>query len=277
MGIIDVHVHSEFSLDRLVQADPVFKKADLTKETYLRELQESNIDYVFSIGKKDGKLREFFTNNVFNTGQLKQEQRELRFLRRIVAATLWGTGNLDQIRNFLQEEVVDGIKLYLGYSNLEATNLDLEPYYQLAGEFQKPVFFHLGECFPNVDRIVHPESVVSILEKYQNQKFILCHLAYPLIDETFQVLSTYENVYADISGMFSFQDLVSGEYKKEMQHATSATQRNINSTTAKKLLFGSDYPIIPVKQYIELISPIFAKEYQEQVFNTNARTLFNLD
>ncbi|MBM3199430.1 hypothetical protein FJZ53_00735 [Candidatus Woesearchaeota archaeon] len=277
MKMIDIHVHTEFTLERLLSIHGSFKDLDLTKEKFLEDIKSLSIEYAFSIGKKDGMIRNFFDDTTTaSTGSLVEEQGQHPFLKRIIAASLTDGGNLNQARMFLEKNLVEGIKIYLGYSVPKADDERLKPYYELASEFQKPVLLHTGECYKS-GKNVSPKEVISVLERYAKQKFVLCHFGYPLVKDLEEVVTAFDNAFTDLSGLMTYEDVCNGEAETRLEDTKASLDSILNNPkTSDKVMYGSDYPLISLKQYYGMIKRIVPEGFHEKVFYKNAKEFFNL-
>jgi len=45
----------------------------------------------------------------------------------------------------------------------------------------------------------------------------------------------------------------------------------------KKIIFGTDWPLVKIKPYVEFVKVLIPKEYHEDVFYNNAFKLFKFD
>lgn len=277
MKIIDIHVHTEFTMERLLKIHDSFKEIDLTKKKFLEEVTSLGLEYVFSIGKKDGVLRPFFDDTTISSIEgMAEEQKQHHFLKRIITSSLSDGGNLEQIKEYLEKGLVEGIKIYLGYIAPKADDERLKPYYELASEFQKPVLFHTGECYKSRTG-VSPLEVAHVLERYPGQRFILCHFGYPLVDDLEKVITRFDNAFTDLSGLMTYEDICNGETEMRLGNTKDVLERLLNNPkTSNKVMYGSDYPLTPLKQYYEIIKKIVPKELHERVFYKNAKEFFRL-
>ncbi len=277
MPLIDVHAHTEFSLEKLIRIHSSFTDSRLTKEELLEDVENLGIEYMFSIGKKDGMLRSFSSGEITDgVDTLKKELKQYPFLKRIIAVSLQNEGNLNQIEKYSRNELVSGIKVYYGYSITDPNSEELKPYYDLASEFGLPLFFHVGWCFPNIKEIAHPSKIEPVLEQYPNTQFVLCHLGYPKVEDTADIVSKYGNAFADISGLVSNQSIKNGRYKQDLKKVKPVITELLESDVGNKLMFGSDYPIVPIEVYFNLLKEIIPQEHHDNVFYWNAKNFFKL-
>lgn len=277
MKIIDIHVHTEFDLERLLSLHDSYNDLNLTKEKFLEDVKDLELEYVFSIGKKDGLLRPFFDDsNPADLETLIEEQTQYPFLKRIVAVSFENGGNLNQIREYLEEEIVSGVKVYLGYTVDDANSKLLKQYYDIAAEFDTPVLFHLGKCY-KYKGTVSPLDILPVLEKYPEQKFILCHFGYPLVEDLKNIVINFDNAFTDLSGLMTYEDVCGDELEIRSAKTKYVLEELLdNSKTRKKVMYGSDYPLISLKQYHDIVKAIVPDKFYNQIFYKNAKDFFRL-
>ena len=99
----------------------------------------------------------------------------------------------------------------------------------------------------------------------------------PWLMDAALVLSNNTNVYADLAG------LIVGDSKKisalsDQQVFVENIQRALiyDDKVYQKILYGSDWPLVPIKPYINFIKKLVPKQYHKDVFYNNALRLFNL-
>lgn len=278
MPIIDVHAHTEFSLERLLRIHGSFKNIDLSKKKFLEEIKNLDIEYVLSIGKKDGLLRQFFDDSKIASRETLMEEKEAYpFLKRAIAINTENEGNLVLIKDYLKYGMVSAMKLYLGYTKVQAGSDVLNPYYDLALEHNIPVLIHLGNCYAqDSEKIAFPYEIMPVLETRPSQNFVLCHLGFPLVEETEKILTTFDNTYADVSGLLTHEDILKGELPDVTEKVRPALKRLLSDEkTSKKLMYGSDYPLTPLHEYFNVIKNIVTSN-QEDLFYNNAKNFFKL-
>ena len=69
--------------------------------------------------------------------------------------------DLREIREYLQDGSIKGLKLYPGYEPFYPSDPKMEPVYELAEEFSAPVMIHSGDTYSPTGK-VHSLRVVSL-------------------------------------------------------------------------------------------------------------------
>ena len=89
-----------------------------------------------------------------------------------------------------------------------------------------------------------------------------------------EVIAKNENVYADLSGFVAGADDYNYVNSYQLPRLREAVEWIGNSS---RLLYGSDWPLTPMKEYIEFIRTLFPDhDDQEKVFYRNALRFFKI-
>jgi predicted TIM-barrel fold metal-dependent hydrolase len=139
---------------------------------------------------------------------------------------------------------VKGFKIRLGYVEVYAGDKVFNPLYEFAESLDLPVLFHTGDTASSLGSLKHshPLTLDYLARKRPLLKIIACHFGNPWIMDVAELIYKNENVYADISGMFT------GGGKKYSNRYIDFLARKISEAIyyadgAQKVIFGSDYPI----------------------------------
>jgi L-fuconolactonase len=170
----------------------------------------------------------------------------------------------------------------------------------LQGEAQRDLFLQppflnglslLEQYNLSYDLLILPDQlryVPELLEKFPNQRFVIDHLAKPLIStgeiadwkKDMQKIAGYDNVYCKVSGMVT--EARSGGWKASdfNPYLDVVTE----SFGLKRLMYGSDWPVCLVAaEYTTVINLVrsyfsaFSVSEQEQVFGKTAIEFYRLD
>ena len=93
--------------------------------------------------------------------------------------------------------------------------------------------------------------------------------------EAAEVVSKNENVYTDLSGFIAGRD----SYHYVLEHQQSRIREAVDWIgDASRILYGSDWPLTPMKEYSDFIKAIFPSlNDQKKVFYSNAVRFFDLE
>ncbi len=277
MNIIDAHMH--------------FSNLKAFKET---ALNESRLDYSLQ-----GLLREHKVNGIrLGIGMGLTETTESKFPSREVDTPMGldlessipdhlvycpginpyrlSEKNLIQLEEELKKQSVVGIKIYLGYYDFYAFSQVYHPVYELAKAYSLPVVFHTGDTFSEKGllKYSHPLTIDEVAVAFRDVNFVIAHFGDPWVLDAAEVVYKNDNVYADLSGLINgteedVDNLLQGRYFDHLLHALAYLDNY------KKLIFGTDWPIVAIRPYIKLIRQIVPLQYHEDVFYNTALKVYS--
>ncbi len=182
---------------------------------------------------------------------------------------------LDELRGYLQEGSVRGLKLYPGYEPYYPHEGHLTPVYHLAAEFGVPVMIHCGDTLTPKGKLkyAHPLHVDDVAVDFPEVNFIICHLGNPWFRDCMEVVYKNRNVYTDISGLVlgNFTDRFEAYMHKQLQEMITY------GVEPSKVLYGTDWPISSMESYLEFIEELRIPEKdRRKILWENAVHLFHL-
>lgn len=186
----------------------------------------------------------------------------------------------DLVEKHLQRKNCVGIKLYPGYNSFYIYDAALDPFYQLAMQYQKPVAVHTGLTASSnaVLKYSHPLVMDEAAVRYPNVQFVMCHLGNPWITDAIAVLEKNQNVAADLSGILEGKISDMSEF---FQRKRGYIQMIIDWLEYldgyDRLMFGTDWPLANLADYVEFTKHIIPDRYQEGVFFANANRIYQLN
>lgn len=181
----------------------------------------------------------------------------------------------EQLRRFMIDGSVRGIKIYPGYEPLYPSDPCYARLFGLAAEMQLPVMIHCGDTFTRKGRLkyAHPLNVDDAAVDHPDVNFVICHLGTPWFRDTMEVVYKNDNVYTDISGLVlgDFNDRYEGFIVKQLQEML------VYGVEPDKVLFGTDWPISSMQSYLEFMEelPIPDRD-RDKIMYANASRLFKL-
>jgi uncharacterized protein len=184
-------------------------------------------------------------------------------------------GDLKELREYMQDGRVRGIKLYPGYEPFYPNDPKFEPVYALAAEMHVPVMIHSGDTYTPKGKLKysHPLHVDDVAVDHPDTTFVICHLGSPWIRDCMEIVYKNKNVYTDISGLVlgDFSDRFESYMHKQLQEML------VYGVEPDKVLFGSDWPISSMESYLEFMEELRIPEKErKKIMYENAAKLFNL-
>lgn len=180
---------------------------------------------------------------------------------------------LARIRQIVKTDAgIVGFKIYAGYYHYHVYDPIYSPIYEIAAEHGLTVAIHTGDTYSEQGLLEysHPLTADRVAVKFRDTKFLLCHMGDPWIMDGCEVAYKNRNVFLDISGLLAGDDdlIAATEKRDKVMHHYS--QGLIYLNNYKKALFGTDWPIVPMKSYVEFCKKIIPPQAHEDVFYNNA-------
>lgn len=165
-----------------------------------------------------------------------------------------------------------GFKLYPGYNYVYVNDPIHKEIFGLAREFDVPVAIHTGETASSTGilKYSHPLSVDEAAVMNPDVRFVMCHMGNPWIMDACEVALKNPNVYMDMSGLgegyFTKDDFLGG-YSGYIEYIkTWLTYLG----DYKKILYGTDWPLVNMGTYLQVMMEIIPEKYHNDVFFQNA-------
>ena len=182
---------------------------------------------------------------------------------------------LAELRTFLEQGLIKGLKLYPGYEPFYPADPALWPIYGLAQDFDVPVMIHTGDTYSPSGKVKysHPLNIDEVAVDHPEVNFIICHLGNPWFRDTMEVVYKNANVYADISGLVlgDFSDRFEEYMRKQLQEML------LWGVNPRKVLFGTDWPISTIESYLTFMADLRLPVRDKQlIMYENAARLFKI-
>jgi predicted TIM-barrel fold metal-dependent hydrolase len=279
--MIDMHIHAVLpQLPGVKPLSPTLREPPETVAAVLRaEMAAAGVTHVLGMGHLGGAGDDplgiestlaitAFLPNLYPIGVADPSRTDADHLQRV--------------ERQLRQGKVKALKGYLGYLYYGPEHPNYVPYYELAARYRVPVIFHTGDNYSTVAKVryAHPLLVDEVAVDHRGVNFVMAHFGNPWITDAAEVVYKNENVWADLSGI-----LVGDEaYFRGLDEA-GLLQRTaeriadglVYTGRLDRFLYGSDWPLAPMRVYRDFVRRIVPEAYRQQVFEDNARALFGLD
>jgi predicted TIM-barrel fold metal-dependent hydrolase len=104
----------------------------------------------------------------------------------------------------------------------------------------------------------------------------MCHFGNPFFESAAAVLVKNPNVAADISGFLDGRTDLDGYFEEQAGYVFLLKTWLTACNSWDRLMFGTDFPIVNLGEYIEFIKRIVPEQYWRQVFYRNANWIYGL-
>lgn len=176
----------------------------------------------------------------------------------------------------LQEPSSLGFKIYAGYQHYFVDDEIYHPFFKMAEKYDVPVVIHTGDTASSHGKLkyAHPLTVDEAAVDFPKVRFVIAHCGNPWIIDATEVAMKNPNVYLDMSGLI--EGLVdSTEFLRERAGYIEHLKTWLNYMDRyDKVMYGSDWPLADMKNYIEIIKAVIPKKYHQAVFYDNALNVF---
>jgi len=171
-----------------------------------------------------------------------------------------------------------GFKIYAGYYHFYIHDAVYAPVYQLAAEHGLTVAIHTGVTYSEQGLLEysHPLAADRLAVKFRDTQFLLCHMGNPWIMDACEVAYKNRNVFMDISGLLegNATHITATEQNPLLMHHYSMGLAYLNDY--KKVLFGTDWPIVPMQEYMDFCKKLIPEHAYADVFRENAIRVYGL-
>ena len=185
---------------------------------------------------------------------------------------------VEKVEENLRQENCCGVKLYPGYNRIWLSDPTYEPIYQLAARYDKPVAVHMGlTAFPQAHlKYSHPLALDEVAADHPKTRFVMCHFGNPFLESAAAVVEKNPNVAADLSGLLEGRVDLS-RYFQEQAGYTSLLRTWLTAIEQwDDVMFGTDWPIVNLGEYIDFIRQLLPEEHWEAVMFDNANRIYGL-
>ncbi len=275
MKIIDAHMHYS-KIDSFQQAS---KKNGVvyTREGLVRENQKNNIVAGICMGLNE-TVTGSFPDDMSQTPMgcdLDEIPRNLYYCAGINPLNLRGEA-LHRLDRAIDSKQCVGIKIYAGYYYFMVTDKIYLPAYELALKYNVPVVIHSGDTYSErgLLKYSHPLAIDELAVNNPDMVIIIAHLGNPWLMDTAEILYKNKNVYADLSGLLVGDKALFERFCSQELYMNMFKTALILADHYDKLLFGTDWPLVPIDVYIDFIKKLVPGEHYADVFYGNALKVF---
>jgi len=268
MKIIDAHIHTDFSHEKT--ADFARSQGILFSWKALQEeLDRNSIESAVAITTSHKSITPGEQELL-----LKQASKDSRIKPVCsIHPDYVNTKYIAAVERLFKDDSIIGIKIYPGYHPVYPSDKRYYPFYKLAAKYDKAVIIHTGDTFGSdyMVKYSHPLDIDEIAVKFRETKFIIAHLGNPWVRDATELVYKNENVYADVSAF-----CIGCERKPPWYIVDDIRYALDSSERPDKFLYGSDWPLVKMSDYIKIIKEAVPKQHQKKVFYENAKKLFKL-
>lgn len=276
MKVIDAHIHFS-DIKSFRDTGREYSCVDYSGKGLQKEMEEANISLAIGMGVTETG-GEGFPDRYVRTPMMLDLEEELPSRVALcpgVNPYHLGQPDLDRLEKELKKAEVVGIKIYLGYYPYYAYDKIYQPVYDLAAAYSVPVVFHTGDTYSErgLLKYAHPLTLDELAVTRRDVNFVMAHLGDPWVLTGAEVVYKNRNIFADLSGWLvgtkkQLDARLVDNHFDHVRHALTYCDHY------EKLLFGSDWPLVPIQAYADFIAAFIPAEHMENVFYKNAVNVF---
>jgi predicted TIM-barrel fold metal-dependent hydrolase len=279
---IDIHTHAEEpcgchsddGYDDLQAAMAKYFGAKVVQPTIdqtAAKFREQNVAAViFPVdAERETGYRRFSNDEV-----IEQVKRNSDILIPFASIDPWkGKMAVREARRLIEEHGIKGFKFHPTMQGFWPNDRMAYPFYEVLAEHGCIALFHTGQTgvgsgMPGGNgmrlKYSNPMVIDDVAVDFPDMKIILAHPSFPWQEEALSVAQHKPNVYIDLSGW-------------SPKYFPPLLVRYCNSILRKKVLFGSDWPMITPERWLEDFEKIDIKdELREDIIKNNAARLLGL-
>jgi len=280
MKIIDAHVHYSHikSFEDCARSTSI---VDYTERGYLHETSSNEVVASICMGLTEATYGGFPDINAATpmTADLEANLPPGMSLCPGINPHTITKRNLSETEDLLRNNPrVVGMKIYAGYYHVDITDPVYNVIYDLAEKNDKTIVIHTGETYSSrgLLKYSHPLRIDDLAVARPEMRIVACHMGAPWVFDACEIAVKNPNVYIDISGIL----IGSVEYITRQSSNPLLLDRYRQALVFldnyDKVLYGTDWPLVPMESYIEFCKKLIPAESHEKVFFDNAVRVFKL-
>jgi len=184
-----------------------------------------------------------------------------------------GPEAVKEARRLIARGGIRGFKLHPPLQQFHANDKAAYPFYEVLAEAKLPVIFHTGHSGIGTGmpggggvrlKYGNPMDIDDVAVDFPDMPIIMAHPSFPWQDEAISVCLHKPQVYIDLSGW-------------SPKYFSPILIQYANTLLKKKMLFGSDYPLITPDRWLADFAAIAIRdEVRPLILKENAARLFSL-
>jgi hypothetical protein len=184
-----------------------------------------------------------------------------------------GADAVKEARRLIAKGGIRGFKLHPPLQQFHANDKAAYPFYEVIAEAKLPVIFHTGHSGIGTGmpggggvrlKYGNPMDIDDVAVDFPDMPIIMAHPSFPWQDEAISVCLHKPQVYIDLSGW-------------SPKYFSPILIQYANTLLKKKMLFGSDYPLITPDRWMADFAAIAIRdEVRPLILKDNAARLFSL-
>ena len=114
------------------------------------------------------------------------------------------------------------------------------------------------------------------LSDHKHTRFVMCHFGNPFLESAAAVVEKNPNVAADLSGLLEGRVDIDSYFQEQAGYASLLTTWLTAIGQWDDIMYGTDWPIVNLEEYIRFIQRLVPERHWEKVFFQNANRIYGL-
>jgi uncharacterized protein len=184
-----------------------------------------------------------------------------------------GKEAVDEAKRLIEAGGIRGFKLHPPLQQFHPNDKQVYPFYEVINEARLPVIFHTGHSGIGTGmpggggvrlKYGNPMDIDDVAVDFPDMPIIMAHPSFPWQDEAISVCLHKPQVYIDLSGW-------------SPKYFSPTLVQYANTLLKRKVLFGSDYPLIAPDRWMTDFEKIAIRDdVRPLILKENALRLFGL-
>ena len=255
-GVIDAHVHTKFNDKPEPNSGIIYNQQQL-----IQEMRGAGVVAAVSMG---------FNHRI--------PQTDLNSSGVFLCAGIRADYNLRQLESQIKADQYKCLKIYLGYVHLFAKDPIYQPIYRLAAKYKLPVVFHTGDIYDQDGLLKYsdPLTIDEVAVQHRDVNFVIAHMGNPWVQSAAEVAYKNPNVFLEGSAFFAgpLQNYAPERIQNQMIASIKWVFDYVENP--KKILFGTDWPLVPIREYLAAFQRAIPEKHWREVFRENAIRIYKL-
>lgn len=238
VGVYPDHISEEYNASQIAGLEMIYHgkippgvKASVTLEEHYEGVK--GVDRVVALGFQSHTFGWFIPNDYVAEYQQRYPDKVAGFC----SVDPNDPNAVEELERCHSDLKLKGIKLGPPYQSFDPVGEPAMRLYERAEALNMPILIHQGATYIRTAplRIGMPMFLDEVGLRFPNLRVIIAHMGHPWFLDTVALIRQRPNFYADISAMY---------YRPWQFYSALAAAYEYNVTG--KLLFGSDYPSVPI-------------------------------
>lgn len=177
-----------------------------------------------------------------------------------------GYGACDELERSVKTLGFKGLKVLPHLIKTYPNDKIMYPLYEIAQDMNIPILFHTGTQFHAGTKIKYCQPVYldEVAVDFPKMKIIIAHFGYPWFYEGLAIVLRNRNVYFNIAGW-------------SPKRIPEEVIRQINGPLVRKVLFGSDYPLLTRVRIVKELNELKLNDgVKELLMTENPKRVLNI-